>query len=85
MSMNGNNDVNLSSLDLDINECASADSNDCDINAACNNTEGSYICQCLDGYQGDGKNCTGKYGFWFLLLISENEQGLNNSYSLILC
>ena len=22
---------------------------------------GSYVCRCLGGYQGDGKNCTGKY------------------------
>ena len=29
----------------------------------CVNTEGSYICQCYDGYQVDsnGHSCTGKY------------------------
>ena len=45
---------------LDINECASRETNQCDPKASCNNTEGSYACRCLDGYQGDGKNCTGK-------------------------
>ena len=45
----------------DVDECESAESNECHFNASCNNTEGSYTCRCLDGYQGDGKNCTGKY------------------------
>ena len=30
------------------------------MNAKCTNTEGSYTCGCLVGYEGDGKNCTGK-------------------------
>ena len=44
-----------------MDECESVESNDCHFNASCNNTEGSYTCRCLGGYQGDGKNCTGKY------------------------
>ena len=36
--------------------------------AACNNTFGSYVCLCLDGYEGDGKNCSGN--FTILLLIA---------------
>ena len=28
------------------------------MNAQCTNTDGSYTCGCLDGYSGDGKNCT---------------------------
>ena len=43
----------------DINECAKSESNACGTNASCNNTDGSYTCVCLGGYQGDGKNCTG--------------------------
>ena len=46
-------------LYLDIDECASEGDNECDINAQCTNTEGSYVCRCLEGYQGDGRNCTG--------------------------
>ena len=47
----------------DTDECASAERNECDANAQCTNTEGSYICRCLSGFQGDGTNCTGKYLF----------------------
>ena len=47
------------SLFADINECAKPEANDCDTNATCNNTEGSYVCRCISGYQGDGKNCKG--------------------------
>ena len=42
----------------DIDECSSA--NECHQNATCNNTKGSYNCTCKDGFEGDGKNCTGK-------------------------
>ena len=45
---------------IDVDECASPDTNDCHIDASCNNTEGSYTCRCLDGFEGDGKACTGK-------------------------
>jgi hypothetical protein len=42
----------------DINECSAhnAGMNECDDNAICENTDGSYICKCEDGYAGvDGK------------------------------
>ena len=42
----------------DINECQT--DYPCHFNATCNNTDGSYICQCDPGYRGDGFNCTGK-------------------------
>ncbi|CAI8057610.1 Fibrillin-1 [Geodia barretti] len=38
------------------NECAG--SNACGHNADCVDTDGSYWCQCLPGFQGDGYNCT---------------------------
>ena len=44
----------------DVNECSNPETNECDSNAVCTNTEGSYVCRCLSGYQGDGRNCTGK-------------------------
>ena len=34
-------------------------SNDCDKNAHCKDTVGSYECTCAEGYDGDGKTCTG--------------------------
>ena len=30
---------------------------DCDINANCINTNGSFECTCNDGFLGDGKTC----------------------------
>ena len=45
---------------IDIDECTSLGDNDCGSNALCTNTNGSYSCNCKDGFQGDGINCTGK-------------------------
>ena len=42
----------------DIDECLNG-THDCDVNAECNNTLGSYKCTCKDGYEGNGTNCTG--------------------------
>ena len=42
----------------DINECANG-FNDCNPNAQCINTAGSYKCKCREGYFGDGKDCNG--------------------------
>ena len=50
------NGVSMSFSDID--ECSSA--NECHQNATCNNTKGSYNCTCKDGFEGNGKNCTGK-------------------------
>ena len=44
----------------EINECTSG-THDCHLMAVCNNTEGSYNCSCKEGYNGDGRNCTGKF------------------------
>ena len=40
-------------------ECI-ADTDDCDDNAICNNTAGSYECYCKDGYQMVEGVCTGE-------------------------
>ena len=48
---------------IDVNECNNVPSV-CHQNATCTNSEGSYSCQCGNGYSGDGKiNCTGKLPF----------------------
>ena len=43
---------------LDINECVRGMLN-CDSNADCVNTEGSFRCMCRAGYEGNGQICTG--------------------------
>ena len=43
-----------------IDEC-SRNVDDCDTNAVCTNTPGSFTCACNAGYTGDGKLCTSKY------------------------
>ena len=40
----------------DIDECA-LDEDDCDVNADCNNTIGSFGCQCHTGFNGTGTTC----------------------------
>ena len=42
----------------DIDECKSGMNNLCHTNASCINTNGSYDCQCLPGFTGDGLNCS---------------------------
>ena len=44
---------------LDSDECADSTDN-CHDNAFCENTLGSYQCECLQGYQGDGIFCKGE-------------------------
>ena len=46
----------------DVNECATnmtqlQQLHECSQYADCINTEGSYTCQCVDGYAGDGYVC----------------------------
>ena len=50
-----------SSINTDINECISTDLNSCAEQAACTNSDGSFICTCDIGYTGDGMTCTGIY------------------------
>ena len=75
----------ISSLILDINECESPNVN-CDQNADCFNSGGSYQCRCRLGYQGNGTDCLCEflkfrvfilnnfvnvvYGKWLVVLIS---------------
>ena len=47
--------VYISSSDID--ECTS-DNDTCHINASCINNVGSYDCECLSGFMGDGFNCS---------------------------
>ena len=51
----------------DIDECANNTVNNCHENALCKNYNGSYTCNCTNGYIGDGYNCTGKMFLQFEL------------------
>lgn len=51
--------IHCSNLFLDFNECT-AYAFTCDVNAACQNTVGSFACSCTTGYTGDGQTCNGK-------------------------
>ena len=45
---------------IDIDECKETHVDftfECDMNAKCQNSYGSYYCVCNDGYEGDGKTC----------------------------
>jgi len=48
----------LTYFPLDIDECETNTDN-CDVNAHCNNTKGSFQCTCNTGYSGDGVRCEG--------------------------
>ena len=49
-------------INIDINECTEGTHN-CTSNGNCENTEGSYVCHCVQGYRTparDTKRCIGK-------------------------
>ena len=43
----------------DVDECTT-DTHNCDVNAVCTDTDGSFTCACNSGYSGDGTTCTSK-------------------------
>ena len=40
----------------DVDECQLGEDN-CDLNASCNDTDGSFYCTCITGYEGNGTHC----------------------------
>ena len=53
---------------LDIDECARG-SHECDINANCTNTDGSFMCVCNIGFTGDGLQCCKRLHVLILIVI----------------
>ena len=45
---------------------------DCDVNANCTNTFGSYKCTCKVGYIGDGRSCSGSFNISIFCYSSHN-------------
>ena len=53
-------------LFIDIDEC---NTSPCHYNASCTDNDGSFVCQCNNGFSGDGLNCTSKASFFTLGLL----------------
>ena len=49
----------------DVDECSDG-SHECDVNAECANTDGSYKCSCTVKYSGNGITCEGIYSTYSL-------------------
>ena len=55
----------------DIDECTEGTHN-CDPNASCANTPGSFICTCNTGYSGNGTSCIGTSFIHLYIYISKH-------------
>ena len=59
----------FNTLHTDIDECRS-EFHTCDSNAMCVNTNGSFECDCKDGFTSDGNNdCIGEYSVVTLSIL----------------
>ena len=67
----------------DKDECATSETNQCDANALCTNTRGSYVCRCIKGYQGDGLHCQGIFKKKFLSVREDRISASENKSKLI--
>ena len=57
----------------DIDECKGNHS--CHVNATCTNTNGSFVCECQPGFNGNGQNCIGEFNLFaiiFRILLLES-------------
>eukprot|EP00736_Rhodelphis_marinus_P003694 Rmarinus@m.18323 len=59
----------------DTNECVNMAHN-CDANAACNNTVGSFSCMCSEGFAGDGLECEACSTYAVSIWVTDSEDGV---------
>ena len=65
---------------LEINECLEGTHN-CDVNARCDNVDGSFTCECNAGYGGNGRICSGKvHLLQAILLVMDATSGEKPCY-----
>ena len=57
------------SLCTELNECFDPSLNDCDMNANCSDIPGSYTCDCVLGYEGNGTFCESMVEFLIDLIL----------------
>ena len=55
----------------DVNECV-FNIHDCSDRAKCTNLKGNFTCECLEGYEGDGKECLSPAQVYYLENFFEN-------------
>ena len=67
--------IPCSAIPTDIDECAVSTDN-CNDNARCINTMGSFECECLPGYTGDGVTCEGQS---LVILLASTELAQRDS------
>ena len=56
---------------LDTEECILGTHN-CDSNATCTNTDGSFECACNNGFSGNGVNCEGNIKPFLMPLLKQH-------------
>ena len=58
----------------DIDECRD-NGHDCHVNATCTDTDGGFICRCMESYEGIGTVCESQYknGACLIILAGEKE------------
>ena len=54
---------------LSFTDKCSDGTDDCHRFADCLRGLGTFLCECWDGYEGDGKNCTGNKEFFYSFII----------------
>ncbi len=67
---------------VDDDECALGTDN-CNTNAACTNTVGSFTCACNEGYSGDGVTCAGQSGLAIKICLAKFSTSSYNMVSLV--